>query len=202
MEVQALLYSSTNAGFPNLEDFVRGLRHVTWADRGMGCADDGATVGDRWTEADLCGRPETLRGLTNASFNPSEVVYLPVEPRPLLAATNRTEVRISLRSCANQRIDLEVTARQASLLVIGQSYHSPWRAYVDEKPTTVWRANHAFQAVEVPAGSHQVRLAYEDRRFVCGGAISVGTLLLCAIGWCLKKDSRVPEYSRGQTGLP
>ena len=194
MEVQALLYSSTNAGFPNLEDFLSVAYATTpgqiveWAARTT--AQPLVTGGQRPIFA---GAPETLRGLTNASFNPREVVYLPLESRPLVAATNRSEVKITPRSCTSQRIDLEITARQASLLVIGQSYHSPWRAYVDEKPTTVWRANHAFQAVEVPEGSHQVRLAYEDRRFFIGGAISVGTLLLCAIGfWGAHAPSRVP----------
>ena len=56
-------------------------------------------------------------------------------------------------------------------------------AYVDGKPTPLWRANHAFQALEVPGGKHLVRLAYEDRGFIYGGMISLGCLLGCGAIW-------------------
>jgi uncharacterized membrane protein YfhO len=54
---------------------------------------------------------------------------------------------------------------------------------VDGKPVRLWRANHAFQALEVPAGRHEVKLAYEDRPFYGGTIVSALTLLSCGIGW-------------------
>jgi hypothetical protein len=36
----------------------------------------------------------------------------------------------------------------------------------------IWRANYAFQALEVPAGSHQVKLVYEDKRLLAGALLS------------------------------
>jgi uncharacterized membrane protein YfhO len=41
------------------------------------------------------------------------------------------------------------------------------------------RANHAFQAVEIPAGRHHVSLLYEDKFFRCGAVVS----FLSAIAW-------------------
>ena len=44
---------------------------------------------------------------------------------------------------------------------------------MDGKPAALWRANYAFQAVEVPSGRHEVRLVYADRAFWFGTAISL-----------------------------
>jgi len=55
---------------------------------------------------------------------------------------------------------------------------------VDGKPMPLWRANYAFQALEVPAGKTKVELVYEDRAFLFGAILSVTTLLGCvAAGW-------------------
>jgi len=47
----------------------------------------------------------------------------------------------------------------------------------------LWRANYAFQAVEVPAGRHEVLLVYRDEAFQAGAAVSLCALLLCLAGW-------------------
>jgi uncharacterized membrane protein YfhO len=62
------------------------------------------------------------------------------------------------------------------MLVIAQSYYHAWHAYVDDKPTALWHANYAFQALEVPAGKHQVSLIYEDNAFRYGAVISLASL--------------------------
>jgi hypothetical protein len=45
------------------------------------------------------------------------------------------------------------------------------------------RANHAFQAVVVPAGKSQVKLKYESRAFRAGGVISLagGLAIACLV---------------------
>ena len=67
------------------------------------------------------------------------------------------------------------------MLVAAQTYYHPWHAYVDGQPVRLWRANYAFQAVVIPAGAHQVRLVYEDRRFNFGAVVSLATLAGCGI---------------------
>jgi uncharacterized membrane protein YfhO len=68
------------------------------------------------------------------------------------------------------------------MLVAAQTYHHVWHAYVDGRPVRLWRANEAFQAVVVPAGTHQVQLIYKDRRFQLGTVISLTALLACLGG--------------------
>jgi uncharacterized membrane protein YfhO len=54
---------------------------------------------------------------------------------------------------------------------------------VDGQAAPVWRANHAFQTLEVPAGQHSVKLVYEDRSFRIGAVISGFSVFVCAVTW-------------------
>jgi uncharacterized membrane protein YfhO len=69
------------------------------------------------------------------------------------------------------------------MVVVAQAFYHPWQAYVDGKPTPLWRANHAFQVLEVPAGKHQIRLEYEDRSFIYGSIVSLVCLVGCGVAW-------------------
>ncbi len=66
------------------------------------------------------------------------------------------------------------------MLVVAQAYYHCWQASVDGAPVPLWRANDAFQAVEVPSGRHEVRIVYVDRAFQTGAIISIVALMLCA----------------------
>jgi len=76
-----------------------------------------------------------------------------------------------------------VHSERATVVVIAQAHYPCWRAFVDGKPVTLWRANHAFQAVAVPAGSHHVRLVYRDNWFALGCVISIATAAAHALAW-------------------
>ena len=180
MEVQALLYASTNADLPHLADFL-GVSRVTAEGRILDWSERDTylplvTLGQQPIFADAA---DTLKALTNATFDPRRIVYLPLDAQRSIRVTNTAQATILSRKFSAQRIDLEIHAVQASWLVVAQSFYHPWRAYVDGNITPVWRANHAFQALEVPAGVHQVKLSYEDRKFRFGAIVSALTLFLC-----------------------
>jgi uncharacterized membrane protein YfhO len=88
---------------------------------------------------------------------------------------------------ANERISFQTEAPAASLVVISQAYYPAWKAYVDGRPTRIWRANYAFQALQVPAGRHQVQLCYEDKRLLIGSVLSSLGLLACLCLWLLAR---------------
>jgi uncharacterized membrane protein YfhO len=79
---------------------------------------------------------------------------------------------------------------------VAQTYHHVWHAYVDGQPVRLWRANEAFQAVVVPAGTHQVNLVYEDRRFQLGAVISIFALLGCLGGLAFLPGASQPAAPR------
>ena len=133
--------------------------------------------------------------LLQTNFDPRQIVYLPMEAGALLTATNQVHGMIRARNFSAQRLDFDTDADRPALLVLSQTYYHPWHAYVDDKPAQILRANYAFQAVEVPAGHHTVRLVYQDRLFQAGAVISVATLAGCMLSLFVSnhRQGRKPE---------
>ena len=88
------------------------------------------------------------------------------------------------------RVLAEVEATDPSVVVVAQALYTPWRAFVDGSPVQLWRANHAFQAVEVPPGRHRVELRYRDKQFLLGLVISGLSAIGLAAGWFASAVSR------------
>ncbi|MBI4658128.1 MAG: YfhO family protein [Verrucomicrobia bacterium] len=179
-QIRSLLYAATNSASPGLERFL-GVAQITsedkvihWRARTNFLAF--ASAGQAPIFADDAA---ILRSLADANFDPSRTVYLPSAAQGQISVTNRVETKVKIAHFENHRIDLEAEAEAPALLAVAQTFYHPWKAYVDGNPVRLWRANHAFQALEVPAGRHQVKLVYEDLAFRIGLALSVVTWLGC-----------------------
>jgi hypothetical protein len=70
------------------------------------------------------------------------------------------------------RLRLAATTETPAWLVLTDTWFPGWRARLDGQPTALWRADHAFRAVLVPPGRHEVELAYEPVSLRIGGALS------------------------------
>ena len=127
--------------------------------------------------------PETTSALAKPEFDPRRSVFLPLEARSLVSVTNGAPAQNSVLRFSAHKVELEVQAGEPVLVVVAQSFYHNWRAYVGGKPTRLLRANHAFQAVEVPAGQHRVTLAYEDRLFYCGVVVSCISVAVLGVLW-------------------
>ncbi|HEX4646833.1 MAG TPA: hypothetical protein VH598_14615, partial [Verrucomicrobiae bacterium] len=149
----------------------------------------------------FAGDAATLSELTAPDFDQRRVVYLPSETAGLVTVSNTSTVKILLRQFSAQNLRFETEASAPAMVVAAQSFYHCWRAYVDGRSTRIWRANYAFQAVEVPAGRHEVRLVYEDRGFFCGTALSLAAALFCGLAWFrwrkLPALAAVPEKAAG-----
>lgn len=76
---------------------------------------------------------------------------------------------------------LRVTTDRPALLVISENYFPAWHATVDGEAVPILRANYTFRALPVPAGTHEVTLAYRSEILGASAAISV-TILLVLLG--------------------
>lgn len=79
------------------------------------------------------------------------------------------------------QIRLLVNAPTRQLLSVAESYHSGWQAKVDGRQTPVLRVNGDFFGCAVPAGSHDVRLAFRPASLRYGMSISILGLGLTAV---------------------
>ena len=185
-DATVLPYVQTNRDFPALLDFM-GVSQITapgkafeWTPRLS--AMPLVTAGQRPVFAD---DRTAFQAFFQTNLDFRRIVVLPLEARGRLTATQPTSARVLEASFASQSISLQTEAPAASLVVISQSHYPAWKARVDGRPARIWRANYAFQAIEVPAGRHQIRLAYEDKQLLAGAVLSSLGLLACASLWLL-----------------
>jgi uncharacterized membrane protein YfhO len=105
----------------------------------------------------------------------------------------QTSAKLLSAHFAAEKISAEVEAAAPAMVVIAQSYYHDWHAFVDGQPTRLWRANYAFQALEIPAGRHDVQLVYQDAAFKWGAVISLTSLAVLIGGFfLLRKQTASP----------
>jgi uncharacterized membrane protein YfhO len=83
-----------------------------------------------------------------------------------------------VREEAADRVRIEVELSTDGHVVFVDSYDPGWRATVDGRPVPVLRANVAFRAVSVPAGSHVVDMVYRPPLTMVGLVLSGFSLLV------------------------
>ena len=54
-----------------------------------------------------------------------------------------------------------VENEQASLFVVSEVYYpNGWKAYIDGKPTKIYKTNHVLRSIVIPKGKHEVKFIY------------------------------------------
>jgi hypothetical protein len=131
-----------------------------------------------------------LEGMVSATFNPSQIVYLPAWAESAAKTLTRSNVEISKVQFAAHRISFTSKAAAPALTVVAQTFYHWWQATVDGQPVPIWQANHAFQAIQVPQGNHEVLIEYKDRAFQWGLSISVVSLALLGLWF---RSTKAPQ---------
>ncbi len=120
---------------------------------------------------------EALDLLSSGEIEPRETVLLEDPPTGLAEPDDASAERASITEYGSDGIQVETTTGAPGLLMLGEVYYPAWKAYVDGEPAPLYRADHLFRAVPVPAGEHTVELRYESRSLRAGTAISLLTVL-------------------------
>jgi uncharacterized membrane protein YfhO len=89
---------------------------------------------------------------------------------------------------------LHVNAEGAGYLVLADPIQHGWTATVDGARTAIVPADHAFAAVPVPAGDHEIRFVYRPVSLLVGGVSG-----LTALGLLIPA---ILEYRRGRRRRP
>jgi hypothetical protein len=186
-DVLSLFYTRTNADFPELENFM-SVSQISAPDQIYHWQSRSTflplvTAGQKPVFLDDAN---TLRALTQPDFDGSKIVFLPPEAKSFVTVTNETSVRVVNSHFENQSVDADIEAAEPSLVVVSQTYYHDWHALVDGHEAVLLRANHAFQAIQVPVGSHHVRLIYKDSAFRAGAEISVMAWIVVLSALCTR----------------
>jgi hypothetical protein len=80
--------------------------------------------------------------------------------------------------------ELRITTRAPGrqLLVVSESFHQGWRAWVDGAPAELLRVYGDYMGVPVPAGNHEVRLHFEPQSYALGARVSTAALA-AVVAW-------------------
>ena len=192
-DVLALFYRTTSADFPRLEDFL-GVSQITapgellqWQARTNFLPL--ITAGQKPVFLD---DENALSALTQNDFDGGKIVFLPPAEKSSVTVSNQTDAKILNSKFGNQTVDAEIEAAAPSLVVVAQTYYHNWRAEVDGQPVPLLCANVAFQAVQIPAGTHKLHLFYRDRAFEIGAAISLCMWVNCFVSYLALRRRELP----------
>lgn len=81
------------------------------------------------------------------------------------------------------KIDIVANTEEDAFLFLSETFYNGWRAFVDGKSTLIYRANFAFQAIQVPSGKHKIQFIYQPLSYTIGEIISLSTLIILVIGY-------------------
>ena len=99
-------------------------------------------------------------------------------------ANNMDSVRsIRLTSYSPNQLIYESNSSTSNLAVFSEIYYPKgWKAFIDDEPVDIARANFVLRALEVPAGNHNIEFRFEPLVYFTGNKITmVGNVLVLLI---------------------
>lgn len=118
------------------------------------------------------GREARLR-LAEADFEPRRAAIVTGEGNiDHLGDPGGAEERVDVRAYGPNRVELDVDAAAAGILVLGEVDYPGWRVFVDGVAQRTLRVNALFRGARVEAGRHRVRFEYRPSRLALGATIS------------------------------
>ena len=141
--------------------------------------------------------------------DPKRIAWIEVEDRVSLAKflpgtppTPAESVTVVESESNPQRVVLEANLARPGLVILADVFYPGWTLTVDNKPSTILRANRAMRGAAVEAGKHRLVYTYNPRSFRLGGEVRPGLD---------RRPHRIPRLDRAsrviapgglQSGLP
>jgi hypothetical protein len=118
---------------------------------------------------------EAFRTLMEGELDPRREVLLPGGAAATAPAGFAGESRVVAERA--DRVELEATLGAPGYVVLLDSHAPGWRARVDGRDVPVLRANLAFRAVAVSAGTHRIDYVYRPGWMLAGLGVSAAAVL-------------------------
>ena len=96
----------------------------------------------------------------SGAFDPTTeaLINAPAADVPLPPPTTGSVSSCTLTLYDWYKAEMDVQTDQPAMLIVLDRYDPSWKAFVDDKPTQLFRANGMLRAIPVPAGTHKVRM--------------------------------------------
>ncbi len=118
---------------------------------------------------------EILQQIKASSFDPRHKAF--VSEKGLDVSPADSSVSVKLTEYKDEIVAADVKASANNFLFFGDTYMSGaadyklfkvktgWSAYIDDKETDIYRSNHGYMGIIVPAGQHKVEFRYAPESF-------------------------------------
>lgn len=119
---------------------------------------------------------EIITALFSPQLNRRQTLILEEKPQP--EPQEAGEGRVEIARYRSTEIVMQVDTPAPKLLFLSDTYDPGWKAWIDQSPAKIYRADYDFRAIAVPSGRHLVRLSYEPQAFrwamfIAGGVIFI-----------------------------
>lgn len=131
----------------------------------------------------------SLARITDPAFAFRESAVLEAQPALALGPQPPVAPDVHLQTYQGDHVAFDVQTATNGLLVLTDTYMPGWHATIDGQTAPLYVADHAFRAVAVPAGRHQVTFSYAPLSFRLGALISGLTLIGVLLGLGLVSKS-------------
>lgn len=128
---------------------------------------------------------KTIDGLNlikNNQMDPKHFAFVE-ESLNVKADKPDTSASVRITGYEDEHITIDARATGNNFLFLGDTYFpNGWKAMVDGKETKIYRANHGFRGIIVPAGEHKVEFRFHPESFFISQKIALvlSSLVLAA----------------------
>ena len=120
------------------------------------------------------------------------------------ASSDQLEASATIVKDRLNEVEIQAVTKRAAMLVLNDSWHEGWKAFVDGAEQTVFRVNYDFRGVVVPAGNHRVVFLYRPPILLISLGIS-GLAIFLLLVFCgteaLRRSRRSPKETATPVGV-
>lgn len=114
---------------------------------------------------------DLLNSIKENQFDPEKIAY--VENQDFKIDKPGPDAFSKITEYKDEYLSADVNASGNNFLFFGTTYMPGWKAYIDGSEVKIYKANHGFQGIVVPAGKHKVEFIYQPAGFALGKYLSL-----------------------------
>lgn len=146
-------------------------------------------LGNAWfvREVQLVPTPDAeMAALSTINTGRTAVVDAKKFPEVKPQTAGDTTATIALTSYAPDALAYRYNSAQPGTVVFSEVFYADgWQAFLDGKPVPHFRADFVLRAMQVPAGAHEIKFAFEPKEYGIGNSVSLASsvaVLLVLVG--------------------
>jgi hypothetical protein len=147
----------------------------------------------QWRKAD---DDTTLAALASRAFNPDHQLFVNDDAAQTVTNSAANLGKVTLVSYAPKRIEAKTETTAPSILLWNDRWSPNWKASVDGQPVNLLRCNFIMRGIQIPAGTHQIKMEYAQPGravWLSFATAAAGLVLLLFVGFDTLKNKRASE---------